>query len=108
MGRAFLLCLLWAAVATGVRAADFELTADEAARVDRGETAIRADLDAAQRSGTVRAAMVVDAPPAVVFLAMTRCKDALEYVPHLRRCRVLPPAGPAGSHLVEHEIDFGW
>jgi ribosome-associated toxin RatA of RatAB toxin-antitoxin module len=50
----------------------------------------------------------VDAPPAVVFLAMTRCKDALEYVPHLRRCRVLPPAGPAGSHLVEHEIDFGW
>lgn len=101
-------CLLLTTGAVGVRAADFELTTEEAARVDRGETVIRADLDAAQRRGTVRAAMVVDAPPAVVFQAMTRCKDALEYVPHLRRCHVLPSSGAAGSHLVEHEIDFGW
>jgi ribosome-associated toxin RatA of RatAB toxin-antitoxin module len=108
MGRAFLVCLLLAATASGARAADFELTASESARVNRGETVIRADLDVAQRSGTVRAAMVVNAPPAVVFQAMTRCEDALEYVPHLRRCRVLPPSGSADSRLVEHEVDFGW
>ena len=108
MGRALTLCLLLAGWATGARAADFELTQAETARVNRGEMVIRADLDAAQRSGTVRAALLIDAPPAVVFHAMTRCEDALEYVPHLRHCRVLPEPGPSGSHLVEHEIDFGW
>jgi ribosome-associated toxin RatA of RatAB toxin-antitoxin module len=108
MGRTILLCLQLATMAAGARAADFELTAAEAVRVSRGETVIRADLDAAQRSGTVRAAMVVNAPPAVVFQAMTRCEDALEYVPHLRRCQVLPTSGPGDSRLVEHEIDFGW
>jgi ribosome-associated toxin RatA of RatAB toxin-antitoxin module len=108
MGRAFTLCLLLAFWAGGLRAADFELTPGETARVNRGETVIRADLDAGQRRGTVRAAMVVDAPPAVVFQAMTRCQDALEYVPHLRHCRVLPQSSQSDSHLVEHEIDLGW
>lgn len=92
----------------GARASDFTLTAAEAARVDQGETVIRADLDAAQRSGTVQAALLVSAPPEVVFQAMTRCEDALKYVPHLRHCRVLPPAADDGARLVEHEIDFGW
>src|SRR4051812_11653099 len=77
-------CLL---MATALRAADFELSAEEHERLSRGETVIRASLDAAQRSGTVRAAMLVDAPPEVVFQAMTRCADALKYMPHLRTCR---------------------
>jgi ribosome-associated toxin RatA of RatAB toxin-antitoxin module len=95
-------------LAAGARAADFELTPGEAARVDRGETVIRASLDAAQRGGTVRAAMLIDAPPEVVFQAMTHCDDAMRYVPHLRACRVLPQSIAPGTHLVEHEIDFGW
>lgn len=96
------------AVATGAAAADFDLTPAETARVDRGETVIRADLDSSQRRGTVRAAMMVNAAPDVVFKAMTSCADALKYVPHLRRCRLLPQAADAGTRLVEHEIDFGW
>ena len=90
------------------RSADFELTPAEAERVERGQTVIRASLDAAQRRGTVRAAMLIDASPDVVFQAMTNCADALKYVPHLRSCRVLPQAGESSSRLVEHEIDFGW
>lgn len=87
--------------------ADFELSPAEIARVEQGETIIRADLDASRRRGTVRAALRVDAPPEVVFQSMTRCEDALQYVPHLRRCRMLP--SPDGhSRLVEHEIDVGW
>jgi uncharacterized membrane protein len=108
MGRVLSMCLLLAVTAAGARAADFELTAAEAARVSRGETVIRADLDSAQRRGTVRAAMLVNAPPEVVFQSMTRCEDALKYVPHLRVCHVLPATGDANSRLVEHEIDFGW
>jgi ribosome-associated toxin RatA of RatAB toxin-antitoxin module len=94
------------------QAADFELTAEETARMDRGETVIRASLDASQRRGTVRAAMLVNAPPEVVFEAMTRCEDAMKYVPHLRSCRVLPQSemqsDDASTRFVEHEIDFGW
>lgn len=92
----------------GVRAADFDLTADETVRVERGETVIRADLDAAQRRGTVRAALLVNATPEVIFEAMTRCDEALEYVPHLRHCEVLPQGADGSSRLVEHEIDLGW
>jgi ribosome-associated toxin RatA of RatAB toxin-antitoxin module len=104
-------CLALAAgllACAGVLAADFELTPDESARVSKGETVIRANLDTSQRRGTVRAAMLVDAPPEVVFQAMTRCADAVKYVPHLRLCRVLPRSDEANVRYVEHEIDFGW
>lgn len=89
------------------RAADFELTPAEHARLSQGETVIRADLDAAQRRGTVRAAMLIDAPAEVVFQAMSSCAEALRFVPHLRLCRVLP-GSDAGVRFVEHEVDFGW
>ena len=70
------------------RAADFELTAAEARRVAKHDIVIRANLEPTERRGTVRAAMLIEAPPAVVFEMMTRCADALQYVPHLRVCRV--------------------
>jgi uncharacterized membrane protein len=93
---------------TAARAADFELSAAEMQRVEEDEIVIRASLDASARRGTVRAAMLVDAPPAVVFAAMTRCADALEYVPHLQVCRFRELAPDSSWALVEHEIDFGW
>jgi len=93
---------------TAARAADFELSAAEMQRVEKDEIVIRASLDASARRGTVRAAMLVDAPPAVVFAAMTRCADALKYVPHLQVCRFRELAPDSSWALVEHEIDFGW
>lgn len=88
-------------------AGDLELGPAEMQRLHDGEILIESDLDAAQRRGTVDAALIVDAPPAMVFDAMIRCDDALEYVPHLRRCRLVGQPDPA-VRLVEHEIDFGW
>jgi ribosome-associated toxin RatA of RatAB toxin-antitoxin module len=90
------------------QAADFELTAAEAGRVAKHEIVIRANLEAGERRGTVRAAMLIAAPPEVVFQMMTRCADALQYVPHLKLCRVKERAADHTSELVEHEIDFGW
>jgi ribosome-associated toxin RatA of RatAB toxin-antitoxin module len=100
--------ILGFACASGIRAADFELTPAEAQRVARDEIVIRANLEAGARRGTVRAAMLIDAPPDVVFQMMTRCADALKYVPHLRVCRVRDRAADLTWELVEHEIDFGW
>jgi len=90
------------------QAADFALTPAETQRVEKDEIVIRATLDASARRGTVRAAMLIDAPPAVVFESMTRCADAVRYVPHLRLCRVRDRAADGSWALVEQEIDFGW
>jgi hypothetical protein len=92
----------------GAGAADFALTPDEAARVAKREIVIRAKLDSDKRKGTVRAALQIDAAPALVFGMMTRCSDAKRYVPHLKECRVRDRAPDDSWQLVEHEIDFGW
>ncbi len=90
-------------------AADFTLTPAEMQRLDKREVVIRARLDhGSQRKGTVRAAIRIDAPPDVVFGMMTRCADALRYVPHLKECRVRDAAPDNSWQLVDHEIDFGW
>jgi ribosome-associated toxin RatA of RatAB toxin-antitoxin module len=52
--------------------------------------------------------MLIDAPPAVVFQMMTRCAEAVQYVPHLRLCKVREHAADSSWEIVEHEIDFGW
>src|SRR5207253_5866574 len=65
---------------TGAYAADFQLTPDEARRAEAREVVIRSALDAGQRRGTVRAAIQIDAPPAVVFQVMMSCADAVQYV----------------------------
>jgi len=96
------------ACGAAVQGAEFELTPAEAKRVARDEIVIRAALDAGGRRGTVRAAMLIDAPPSVVFQMMTRCVDALKYVPHLRVCRVRDRAADSSWEIVEHAIDFGW
>ncbi len=95
-------------LSAGAPGADFELTPAESRRIAARELVIRASLDASQRKGTVRAAIGIDAAPAVVFLMMTRCADAVAYVPHLRLCRVRERAPDNSWMLIEHEIDFGW
>jgi len=89
-------------------AGEFTLTEDEARRVAARQVVVRADLDANQRRGTVRAAVRIEAPPAVVFQMMIRCGDALRYVPHLQKCQVRDQAPDESWLLVEHEIDYGW
>ncbi|HLA71304.1 MAG TPA: SRPBCC family protein [Steroidobacteraceae bacterium] len=102
---ASILALALSAAAWG---ADFELTAAESQRVAARQVVVRASLDSGQRRGTVRAAVAIDAAPAVVFLMMTRCADALQYVPHLRVCRLRDQAPDGTWMLIEHEVDFGW
>ncbi|HET9474363.1 MAG TPA: SRPBCC family protein [Steroidobacteraceae bacterium] len=94
--------------APGAPAGEFTLTDDEARRVAARQVVLRANLDASQRRGTLRAAVRIEATPAIVFQMMIRCADALQYVPHLQKCRVREHAPDESWLLVEHEIDFGW
>jgi ribosome-associated toxin RatA of RatAB toxin-antitoxin module len=95
-------------IAAGAPAADFTLTPAETVKVEARGVVMRSTLDAAQRRGTVRAAVLIDSPPEVAFEMMTSCTEALVYVPHLRVCRVRERAADGSWEIVEHEIDFGW
>jgi ribosome-associated toxin RatA of RatAB toxin-antitoxin module len=110
MGTAFRWIVAALVLAGGpvARGADIPLTPAETQKVAARGIVIRANLDAGQRRGTVRAAVLIEAPPAVVFQLMSRCADAVLYVPHLRSCRVRDRAPDDSWQLVEHEIDFGW
>jgi len=92
----------------GAAAAQFTLTPAEVEQIAARKVVLRSNLDDSQRRGTVRAAVRIEAPPAVVFDMMIRCADALEYVPKLRRCQVRDQAADLSWLLVEHEVDFGW
>jgi hypothetical protein len=76
------------------------------ARLERGEILIESQLQSGGRGGAVIATLVIQAPVDTVFSAMSRCADALKYLPHLRRCHEWP--GEGGSLMVEHEVDMGW
>ena len=109
MGTAFRWIVAVLALAgPATHAADFQLTPAEDQKVAARGIVIRANLDSGQRRGTVRAAVLIEAPPSVVFELMSRCADALLYVPHLRVCRVRDRALDGSWQLVEHEVDFGW
>jgi ribosome-associated toxin RatA of RatAB toxin-antitoxin module len=103
-----LVFVLGLACAAGVPAAEFTLTPAENQRVSQRQVVLRANLDSNQRRGTVRAAMHIEAPPEVVFQMLTHCAEALEYVPHLRECRVRDRAADDSWLVVEQVIDFGW
>lgn len=109
MGTAFRWIVAVLALAgPAAHAADFQLTPAEDLKVAARGIVLRANLDSGQRRGTVRAAVLIEAPPSVVFQLMSRCTDALQYVPHLRVCRVRDRAHDGSWQLVEHEVDFGW
>ena len=103
-----LAALLGACLGRDATAGEFSLTPDETRRVAARQIVVRAELDAGQRRGTVRAALRIEAPPELVFQMMIRCDDALHYVPHLEACEVLDRAAHDSWLLVEHQIDFGW
>ena len=105
----FAIVLAWG-LACSIRApaGDLTLPAADQQRVAARQIVIRANLDKAQRRGTVRAAVRIDAAPDVVFQQMTRCEDAMQYVPHMKLCKLRDRAPDDSWQLIEHEIDFGW
>jgi ribosome-associated toxin RatA of RatAB toxin-antitoxin module len=109
----FAFCLLFAARVSG---ADFDLTSDELAALERGEIVLRAPpTNASERKrlaeserDVVRAAVRIAARPDVVFRVMIDCAAALEYVPHLQRCEVLETAPDKSWQLIQQRLDYGW
>ncbi len=89
---------------------EWTFTEAQWAQLQRREVWIEAHPAAARTPSTrfVRAAVRIDAPPARVFALMIDCVQALEFVPHLRRCERHASAADGSWDDIEHEVDYGW
>jgi uncharacterized protein YndB with AHSA1/START domain len=70
------------------------------------QTATAADPD--HPRGSVLAAVLIRARPEAVWAVMTDCRQALEFVPGLRRCRRVDSAPDGHWEDIEQEIRYAW
>lgn len=58
--------------------------------------------------GWVRAAVLIRARPEAVWAVMTDCRQTLEFVPGLRRCRRVDGAADGHWEDIEQEVRYAW
>jgi uncharacterized protein YndB with AHSA1/START domain len=93
---------------TTAHALAWELTPEQRKELAHGGVVVVADVDSSRRSGEVKAAVQINASPEEVFRTLTDCEQALRFVPHLERCRVLERAPDDSWQVVEQDLDYGW
>ena len=78
-------------------------------RLAAGEVVVATSaIDPAHPRGRVRAAVRIKAPPEVIWTAVTDCRQALAFVPGLRRCQRVDGAADGSWQDVEHEVRYSW
>lgn len=70
------------------------------------QTATATDPD--HPRGRVRAAVLIRAQPEAVWAVMTDCREALRFVPGLKRCRRIDGAVDGRWADIEQEIRYSW
>jgi ribosome-associated toxin RatA of RatAB toxin-antitoxin module len=106
--QAWLPVLVACLAIAGARAHAWELTAEQRAELAHGGVVVVAEVDSSSSSGEVKAAVQINASPEEIFRTLTDCEQALEFVPHLERCRVLERAPDDSWQVVEQDLDYGW
>lgn len=104
--RLFLGCWLGCLCPLAGLAAPEALTAEELARVERGEVVVRSLATDNSSAGRVWAAVAIAAPVAVVWDIMLDVEHASEFVPGLRRARRLERHG--AYEIIEHTVKYSW
>ena len=101
---------LWSASA--VQAEAWLPSSDDREALQRREVVVHSEelpsQPESERGREVRAAIRIRASAEHIFSAMTDCKTALQFVPHLRKCVLLETDPTTGAETIEHEVDYGW
>ena len=74
------------------------------ANVDPGEPVVRVTAAEGPIDGQVDATMIVPAPAAAVYSALTECVRAPEVFPSLKSCRVIEADPASGWDIREHKV----
>ena len=93
----------WAAAQTAAW-----LTTRDAKRLAAGEIVVRADVESGAQRGRVAAAIRIKAPPEAIWKVLADCEHAPEFVPGLKRCRVLEHSADGSHAVIEHEVKYSW
>jgi ribosome-associated toxin RatA of RatAB toxin-antitoxin module len=102
------LLAFWVAVA-GFRPIEREpppLVEEEWVRLERGEVVIGAERSRQGHGGRVLAAILIDSPVEPLWEIMIDHKRAPEFVPGLRKCKILER--DEEGELLEHRVKFSW
>ena len=96
-----------AVVALAPAALNWAPSAEQVARLERGEVVAQVRPDPGRSSGVIEAAVIVHAPAAKVWGLLTDCAGTPKLVALIKACRVVS-ADPAGAWDVREQIiDFG-
>ena len=95
-------------ISTVCRSADWALSDAQLVRVETGAIIAEGDVATDRAAADIRAAVKVGASPEQVFRTLTDCAQALRFVPHLKRCKVVDNAPDGGWQNVEQMVDYGW
>ncbi len=101
--RSILVSAVLAVIAWSSVTAHAQVTADEEARLRRGEVVARI-IQERGPGGRLVAAIDIPAAPSVVWSVMLDCARAPAYVPGLDSCRIVEAAADGGSDVREHRI----
>lgn len=76
------------------------------ARLAAREVIVRVDFGA--QTQHIGAAILVEAPPEVIWRVLTDCAGAPAFIPGLKRCRVLEHAADGSQELIEREVKYSF
>lgn len=88
--------------------ADWTLSQLQREEVEKGAIVTEGDVAGDHPAADARAAVKVAATPEQIFGLLTDCSQALHFVPHLKRCRVVETAPDGRWQNVEQTVDYGW
>jgi len=103
-GQLFLGILLAAMASPGLKS-HADVTADEDARLRRGEVVAHVVKERGP-GGRLVAAIDIPATASAVWAVMLDCEQAPEYVPGLDACKILDSSPDGSSDLREHRISW--
>jgi uncharacterized protein YndB with AHSA1/START domain len=95
-------------ISTVCRSADWALSDAQLVRAETGAIIAEGDVATDRAAADIRAAVKIAASPERVFRTLTDCAQALRFVPHLKRCKVVETAPDGRWQNVEQLVDYGW
>lgn len=104
---ALLVGMLWLTQLAWAQSIEKPLSADDLARLARGEIVV-ADVEGLKSGGAARAAIQINATAERVFQTLIDCKQALHFVPDMERCKVLDTAPDGSWSIVEQTMGSAW